>query len=130
MRGTLLVLFVVILMGGGMYEYRAHHAAAATSHRGSAADAAITEASVTAFIYHMQGEVGNPSALTKVRCVPASAWPSIFQHDPGQPYDCRAIYTTGIQRWCILFNPEYDQLVTYFQGQRMCEGPPDPTIKP
>ena len=90
----------------------------------------MTEASMTAFIDHMQGAVGNPSTLTAVRCTPASAWPPTFHDDPGHAYDCRAIYTTKTQRWCVLFNPDVNRLVTYFQGVRMCEGPPNPTIEP
>jgi hypothetical protein len=128
--GTVVVLLLLVLLGTGSYEYRAHHASAKSSAGGSVQDVAMTEASVTAFISRMQGEVGNPNTLTKVRCTPASAWPSIFEHDPGHAYDCRAIYTTSTQRWCILFNPDVNRLVTYFQGQHMCEGAPNPTIKP
>ena len=128
--GTLFVLLLLVLLGTGTYKYRAHHPNAKSAAGGSVQEAAMTEAGVTAFIDHMQGEVGNPSTLTKVRCTPASAWPSIFEHDPGHAYDCRAIYTTSTQRWCILFNPGFNQLVTYFQGQRMCEGAPNPTIEP
>jgi hypothetical protein len=129
--GTVVVLLLLVLLGTGTYEYRTHHQPnAKSSAAGSVQEAALTEASVTAFIGRMQGEVGNPNTLTKVRCTPASAWPSTFEHDPGHAYDCRATYTTSTQRWCILFNPDVNRMVTYFQGRHMCEGAPNPTIKP
>ena len=90
----------------------------------------MTEASLTAVIDRIHGEVGNPSNLTEVRCTPASTWPPAFEYDPGHAYDCRAIYTTKTQRWCVVYNPDDDQLVTYFQWERMCAGPPNPTIQP
>lgn len=129
MRGSAILLLLFVLLSTGAYEYR-HQAAAKSSGQGSAAEVPMTEAAVTAFIYHMQGEVGDPSTLTGVSCTPASDWPSVFHQDPGHAYDCRAIYTTKTQRWCVLFNPAVDQLVTYFQGARMCEGPPNPMIEP
>jgi hypothetical protein len=128
--GTWIVLLLVVLLGTGAYEYRTHHPNTKSSAGGSVQEAAMTEASVTAFIDRMQGAVGDPSTLTEVRCTPASAWPATFYQDPGHAYDCRAIYTTSTQRWCFLFDPDFNRLVTYFQGQRMCEGAPNPTIKP
>jgi hypothetical protein len=129
--GTLLTLALILLIGAGSYEYRAHHANAATPTESNAQEAATTEASATLLIDQLELQVAQqPKTLKRVRCVRASARPSAFGHNPGDAFDCRAIFTTAIQRWCVLFNPNFDQIVTYFQGQRMCEGAPNPTIEP
>lgn len=78
-----------------------------------------------------QGHV-NAKLVSNVRCTRATAWPRTFAGDPGHAYDCTATFTNSpaTQRWCALYDSNQSQLITYYQGAKMCEGRPNPTIEP
>ena len=74
----------------------------------------------------------NAKAVSGVRCTRATAWPSTFARGTGHAYDCIANFnnTRAKQRWCVLFDPINQRLGEEYQGAKMCEGPPNPTIEP
>jgi len=68
-----------------------------------------------------------PKTLSSLRCTRTNADPRILQRDGGVRFDCLAAYTSGERDgWCVAYEPALDLVVTFYEGARMCEGPPDP----
>ncbi|HUO73423.1 MAG TPA: hypothetical protein VMU39_21820 [Solirubrobacteraceae bacterium] len=65
--------------------------------------------------------------LTGVTCTKTSARPAFLDGQLGGRLDCTADYANGYQgHWCAAFDTHHGgQLLTYYEGRRMCEGPAD-----
>ncbi len=105
----------------------------ATRHHVSAHETTMAETQMASYIRDVERPLernGHAKTLVNVRCTHTSAWPKIFGTDPGDAFDCIATFTTASQRWCALYEPAHTTLITFYQGPRMCEGPPNPMIEP
>ena len=82
-------------------------------------------------IHRMDRGLIHPKTLSSLTCTKSSADPPILQRGGGTRFDCVATYTSGQrQGWCVAYEPALDLVVTDYEGARMCEGRPDPMIRP
>jgi hypothetical protein len=82
-------------------------------------------------LHQLDRGLAHPKTLSSLTCRKSSADPPILQHDGGNRFDCVATYTSGQhQGWCVAYEVELDLVSTYYEGARMCEGRPDPMIRP
>jgi hypothetical protein len=82
-------------------------------------------------IHRLDHGLAHPKTLSSLTCTRAKADQPILQRNQAVGFDCVARYTSGQrQGWCAAYAVFVDLVVTSYEGARMCEGPPDPTIRP
>ena len=107
------------------------HASRAADRKEAAFERRSVQRQMVKSIHSLDHGLVHPKTLSSLRCTRTKAEPRMVQLNRAVGFDCVARYTSGQrQGWCVAYFIPRDEVSTYYEGARMCEGRPDPMIEP